>query len=66
MNIRDGKLEIKFIASRVYHNIDMTYFFLSNNSVLIKSSFEATHQVRNISQNNPNELNMTMTGYALT
>lgn len=45
-----------FAASRTYNNIQITYFFLQNNSVIIKSSYRTNYQ----------KLSVNCTGYSFT
>lgn len=37
-------IDYAFAASRSYNDIDMTYFFLKNNTIIIKSSYRTNHQ----------------------
>ena len=54
-------VDYQLAASRTYNNIQITYFFMRNNSVIIKSSYRANYQIHNISCGDAE-----LTSYALT
>lgn len=54
-------MDYVFAASRSYNNIEITYMFLRNNTIIIKSSYRTNHQKLEV-----NRKGFKFTSYALT
>lgn len=55
------KIDYEFAANRNYNNIQITYFFLKNATIIIKSSYRTNHQKLDL-----NKTNYSFTSYAIT
>jgi hypothetical protein len=58
--------DILFVASRVYHNIDITYYFNRSNTIIIKSSYETINFSIPINDSGTSANNYVMTSCAMT
>lgn len=55
------KIDYEFAANRNYNNIQITYFFLKNATIIIKSSYRTNHQILDL-----NKTGFSFTSYAIT